>query len=187
MRAMRRLVVISAVLACALSAAGCGNKQETVTLGDTEGIYLDVDDLKYQVQISRYMNPSDVEDKSYLAGLPSSTAQPTGEETWFGVFIRVQNTTDKTIAPAKDFSIVDTQENVYKPVPIDTKINPFAYRPDPIGPESLIPQPNSVASEGTIQGSLLLFKLKTATLQNRPLEFRFKGESGTTGVIDLDV
>ena len=184
---MRRLLVISAALFCALLASGCGNKLETVSLGDTEGIYLDVDDLKYQIQISRYMNANDVEDRSFLLGLPQSTAEPTGEETWFGVFLRVQNTSDKPIAPASDFEIVDTQENVYRPIPIDTDINPFAYKPDPIAPKSLIPVPDSVASETTIQGAMLLFKIKTESLQNRPLEFRFKGGSGTTGVIDLDV
>jgi hypothetical protein len=184
---MRRLLVISAALLCALFAAGCGNKQETVTLGETEGIYLDIDDLKYQVQISRYMNPNDVEDRSYLLGLPSSTSQPGGDETWFGVFIRVQNTTDETIAPANDFMIVDTQENKYRPIPIDTNVNPFAYKPDPIPPKGLIPEPDSVASETTIQGSLLLFKVKTESLQNRPLEFRFRRGSGTEGVVDLDV
>ena len=184
---MRRLLVISAALFCALLASGCGNKLETVTLGDTEGIYLDVDDLKYQIQISRYMNANDVEDRSYLTGLPQSTAQPTGEETWFGVFLRVQNTTDKPIAPANDFEIVDTQENVYRPIPIDTDINPFAYKPDPIGPKGLLPEPDSVASETTIQGSMLLFKLKTESLQNRPLELHFTGSDGTEGVVNLDV
>jgi len=184
---MRRLIVISAALFCAFLASGCGNKLETVTLGDTEGIYLDLDDLKYQIQISRYMNANDVEDRSYLLGLPQSTAQPTGEETWFGVFLRVQNSTDKAIAPANDFEIVDTQENVYRPIPLDTEANPFAYKPDPIAPKSLVPQPDSVASQTSIQGKLLLFKIKTESLQNRPLEFRFKGGSGTTGVIDLDV
>ena len=184
---MRRLLVISAALLCALFAAGCGNKQETVTLGETEGIYIDIDDLKYQVQISRYMNPNDIEDRSYLAGLPASTSQPGGDETWFGVFIRVQNTTDETIAPANDFMIVDTQDKKYRPIPLDTNINPFAYKPEPIPPKGLIPVPDSVASEGTIQGSLLLFKVKTESLQNRPLEFRFKRGSGTEGVVDLDV
>ena len=183
---MRRLLVISAALACALLAAGCGNKQETVTLGETEGIYLDIDNLKYQIQISRYMNPNDVEDRAYLKGLTGSTE--TGEdETWFGVFIRVQNTTDETITPANDFVIEDTQEKIYRPVPIDTNVNPFAYKPDPIPPKGLIPEPDSVASESTIQGSLLLFKVKTESLQNRPLEFRFKRGSGTTGIVDLDV
>ena len=184
---MKRVLYISALL-CALLFAGCGNKEEGgVTVADTEGIYLDVDELKYQVQISRYMNPNDVEDRSYLIGLPASTAQPTGDETWFGVFIRVQNTTDETIAPANDFEIVDTQDKVYRPIPLDTNINPFAYKPDPIAPKGLIPEADSVASQTSIQGAMLLFKIKTDSLQNRPLEFRFKGHSGTTGVIDLDV
>ena len=184
---MRRLLVISAALLLALLTAGCGNKQETVTLGETEGIYLDIDDLKYQVQISRYLNPSDIEDQAYLEGLPGSTAQPAGDETWFGVFIRVQNPTDETIASANDFVIEDTQEKIYRPIPLDTNVNPFAYKPQPIPPKGLIPKPDSPASETTIQGSLLLFKVKTESFANRPLEFRFKRGSGTTGIVDLDV
>jgi hypothetical protein len=184
---MRRLLVISAALVCALIGAGCGNKQETVTLGETEGIYLDIDDLKYQIQISRYMNPNDVEDQAYLKGLSGGSTKTGADETWFGVFIRVQNPTDETIAPANDFVIEDTQQNLYRPVPIDANVNPFAYKAEPIPPKSLIPVPDSVASETTIQGSLLLFKIKTESLQNRPLEFRFRRGSGTTGVVDLDV
>ena len=62
------------------------------------------------------------------------------------------------------------------------------YRPRSVGtPKGLIPEADSVASEGTIQGSLLLFKVKTESLQNRPLEFRFKRGSGTEGVVNLDV
>ena len=186
---MRRVLLHLRRALCALLAAGCGNKEEGgVTVADTEGIYLDVDELKYQVQISRYMNPNDVEDRSYLIGpARRRRPQPAGDETWFGVFIRVQNTTDETIAPANDFEIVDTQDKVYRPIPLDTNINPFAYKPDPIAPKGLIPEADSVASEGTIQGSLLLFKVKTESLQNRPLEFRFKRGSGTEGVVDLDV
>ena len=169
---MRRLLVISAAVLCALFAAGCGNKEEVVTEAHTEGIYLDVDHLKYQVQISRYMNPNDVEDRSYLAGLPSSTSQPGGDETWFGVFIRVQNTTDETIAPANDFMIVDTQDKKYRPVPIDTNVNPFAFKPGIAVPgNTIFPLSSSAAGQGPIQGSLLLFKVPYANLQNRPLEF----------------
>jgi hypothetical protein len=182
-----RLIVLAAVL-CALFATGCGNKHEGgVTQADTEGIYLDVDELKYQIQISRYLNPSDVEDRSYLRGLPEGTAEPAGDETWFGVFIRVSNETDEEITPANDFEIVDTQENVYRPIPLDPEVNDFAYTPDPIGPKSLIPRPDSTASEGVIQGSLLLFKLKTSSLQNRPLEFKFRRGSGVQGTVDLDI
>ena len=184
---MRRLLVISAAIFCALVASGCGNKEEIVTSAHTEGIYLDIDHLKYQVQISRYMNPNDVEDKSYLIGLPQSTAQPGGDETWFGVFMRVQNTTDKPQTPANDFKIVDTQDNEYRPVPLDTKLNPFAYSAAAIKADSLLPVPDSAASENTIQGSLLLFKVKTESLQNRPLELHFTGSDGTEGVVNLDV
>jgi hypothetical protein len=185
---MRRLALLLSLLACGLVAAGCGNKQETVTQGDTEGIYIDVDDLKYQVQISRYLNASDIEDRDYLKGLPAGTEQPKGDETWFGVFLRVQNEEGEPIVPANDFEIVDTQENVYRPIPLDPAINVFAYDPKPIPAHGVLPDPESAAAKSAIQGSLLLFKVKTSSLQNRPLEFKLRrGGSGDTGTVDLDV
>jgi hypothetical protein len=184
---MRRLTLILA-LSCSLVAAGCGSHEEVRTLAETEGIYLDLGDhVKYQVQISRYMNPSDTEDRAYFTGLPEGTTQPKGDEVWFGVFIRAQNTTDETVIPANEFEIVDTQENVFRPVPLNPDENPYAYRPDPLGPKGVIPAPDSAAAESTIQGSLLLFKVTAESLQNRPLEFRFRRGSGTQGVVDLDV
>jgi hypothetical protein len=185
---MRRLALLISLLACGLLAAGCGNKMDVVTQGDTEGIYIDVDELKYQVQISRYINANDIEDRDYLKGLPVNLEQPKGDETWFGVFLRVQNETEEEIAPANDFEIVDTQENVYRPIPLDPAQNVFAYDPQPVPPHGIVPAPDSAAAHGVIQGSLLLFKVKTASLQNRPLEFRFRrGGSGDTGTVDLDV
>ena len=170
-------------------AAGCGNKHETITQGETEGIYLDVGELKYQVQISRYLNAADVEDEAYLKGLPLNTEQPAADETWFGVFVRVQNETrGDAPAGAHDFEIHDTQENVYRPIPLDTEVNVFAYKADPIPPKSLIPAPDSAAAEGVIQGSLLLFKVTNESLQNRPLEFVIKaGAGGGEATVDLDV
>ena len=185
---MGRPALLLSLLACALLGAGCGNKHETVTQGDTEGIYLDVNHLKYQVQISRYINASDIEDREYLDGLPPNTEQPAADESWFGVFLRVQNTTDEEIAPANDFEIVDTQENVYRPIPLDPAENPFAYRPEPVPPHSVLPPPDSAAAHGVIQGSLLLFKLKNEAFQFRPLELRLRrGNSPETAVVDLDV
>ena len=61
---------------------------------------------------------------------------PEGDETWFGVFMRVQNTTDETIVPANDFEIEDTLENVYRPIPLDPKANPFAYQPTRSSPRA---------------------------------------------------
>ena len=55
---------------CAAVFSGCGNKQEIVTVAETEGDYVDVAGLTYQVQLSRFLKPGDVEDKQYLMGLP---------------------------------------------------------------------------------------------------------------------
>src|SRR4051795_8715895 len=94
MRRLPRLLLLAFALVCALFVSACGNKQTIVTQGATEGLYIDVDQLKYQIQISRYLNASDVEDRSYLKGLPAGTPQPGPDETWFAVFIRVSNNTD---------------------------------------------------------------------------------------------
>ena len=48
---MRRLLVISSAVLLALLTAGCGSKIDARTAGETEGLYLDIDELKYQVQI----------------------------------------------------------------------------------------------------------------------------------------
>jgi hypothetical protein len=185
MRRAFRLIFVLAALA--IVAAGCGNKEEVTTSATTEGTYLDLNDLKYQIQISRYLNANDVEDQTYLKGLPVGTPQPNGDETWFGVFLRVENTTDHAIEPANDFEIVDTLGNTYRPIPLDPKINTFAYEPVPVERHNLIPKEDSIPSQGAIGGALLLFKIQTTSLQNRPLIFRFRRGSGTTATVNLDV
>ena len=106
---IRRLPVLL-VLLLALVVAGCGNKQEIRTQGETEGLYLDLGELLYQVQISRQLNPDDVEDSAYLRGLPEGTEPPSPEETWFAVFLRVQNATDVPRQPADQFRVVNSDE-----------------------------------------------------------------------------
>jgi len=186
---MPRLVVLTVVL-FALVAAGCGNDDaKTRTSGETEGLYTQVGGLTYQIQMSRYMNPSDVEDREYLKGLPGSTAQPSGDEIWFGVWVRVQNEGDKALPSADTWEIRDTQDNIFRPVPIDTNVNVFAFQPGiEVPPNTILPLVNSASGQGPIQGSLLLFKVKTDALQNRPLELLFSnGQQGQQGRYDLDV
>jgi hypothetical protein len=176
-------------LTVALGAAGCGNNGEIVKVAKTEGTYIDVGKLKYQVQISRILNPSDIEDRNYLTGLPTGTLPPKADEAWFGVWLRVENTNDeKTLPTASNFEIVDTQDNTFEPY--EQPDNVFAYQPvDRLGPAQILPNSEAPAGSGPIQGSLILFKLTTQTLQNRPLEFRIKSPSDPTdvGVVDLDV
>jgi hypothetical protein len=180
-------IVLSTALVTAV-AAGCGS-ESTATVADTEGLYLDINGLKYQIEMSRYMNPADVEDSEYLIGLPKGTAEPTADETWFGVWVRVENTSsDETLPSASRWEIHDTQENVYRPIPIDAEINPFVYKAGDVPPKTVIPLPSSAAGQGPIQGSLLLFKLKVDSLQNRPLELKFSNGGGSQeGTYDLDV
>jgi hypothetical protein len=182
----RPVRVLAVLVALALAAAGCGGPTSIKTTAETEGIYLDLGGLKYQVQISRYMNPSDIEDQAYLTGLPKGV-ETTGKETWFGVFMRVQNETDRPLRAATRYEIIDTQENVYRPVPLDPKANAFAYQGGEVGPQSILPSPDSAAGSGVIQGALVLFKVRTDSLQNRPLELRISGPQGGTATVALDV
>jgi hypothetical protein len=184
-RPIRRLTL--AILAAAvLAIAGCGGEtgQQTTT-AETEGIYLDLGGMKYQIQMSRYLNDSDVEDRSYLAGLPTGV-KPTGNEVWFGIWMRVENETAKPLPVATQYEIHDTQGAVYRPVPIDAASNPFAYQAGEVGPKSILPLPDSAAGATPIQGSLVLFKVKVDSLQNRPLELRItQGRSTDTANIDV--
>ena len=180
-----RLIALLA-LAAALVLAGCANRLETRTQGETEGLYIDVGELRYQVQLSRIINPHNPNDATFLRGLPEGTVQPTGEEAWFGVWLRVQNTTsEKTLPVAAEYQIVDTQENE----PVELEENVFAFAPQDLGPNSILPDPQSPAGQGVIQGSLLLFKLTTEALQNRPLEFKIISPENPDeiGIVDLDV
>jgi hypothetical protein len=187
-RRLARFALAAALAAGATTVAGCGNTEDVVTEAKTEGIYLDLAGLKYQVQTSRYINASDVEDRTYLQGLPTGTSQPSGDETWFGVWMRVSNETSEAHPMADNYEIHDTENNVYRPVPLDANVNSFAYEATDLAPRTIIPLASSIPASGPIGGALLLFKVKTSSLQNRPLELRFNmGGSGQTDVVDLDV
>jgi hypothetical protein len=183
---MRRLVVLAVAL---VAFAGCGDSESVQTTAETEGLYLDINGLKYQVEMSRYMNANDVEDSEYLIGLPEGTEQPGADETWFGVWVRVENDSDEVRPAADTWEIEDTQGNVFEPIEIDTDINPFAFEKGVDVPAmTVLPLSSSAAGQGPIQGSLLLFKITNDSLQNRPLELRFSNGGGSTvGTYDLDV
>jgi hypothetical protein len=183
---VRRLSVALLVLAAAVGLAACGNKPQIRTTGETEGAYLNVGPLVYQVQLSRQLNPKDTEDQTYLQGLGPAQSLLTSQQTWFGVFIRVANETDESHLASADFSITDTQDDVYRPVP-QASTNPFTFQPRMLPGGQIIPDPNSVAGEGVIQGSLVLFKLPLQALDNRPLELEVRDSLNNTGRVKLDV
>jgi hypothetical protein len=163
---MRRPLVLIAVLLAGLALNACGKADEPASEGETEAVYLDLNGLQYQVQISRQLNPYDVEDSYYVRG---TTEPPPGrDDTWFGVFMRVYNPTDTRRESTSDFEIHDTQGNVYKPVPLDDT-NVFRYQATSLGHSQMLPTPGSVAFNHPIRGSLLLFRVKLESFENRPL------------------
>lgn len=189
----RRLAVLLTAVAATAGLSACGNKHDVVHEAETEGIYVDVGELKYQVQISRQLNPTNVEDKGYLTGIGPFDRTLGADNVWFAVFIRVENSNQDQVArSATKFELHDTQENVYDPIRLGRE-NVFAYRASTVPKAAayksgLNPSPDSAASEGPTQGALLLFKVPRQTLDNRPLELIISPPSGgEEGTITLDV
>ena len=172
--------------------AACGKHHDEdarVQRIENEGFYLSLNELKYQVQISRQLNPNDVQDKSLLRGVPAGQQALKADEVWFGVFLQVENEGSDPLQPSSEIEIRDTQDEVFKPLGLD-ETNLFAYRStDPIPPGEILPLEDTPAYDTPIRGALLLFKLSVTALDNRPLELEI--ESSTvprrTGIIDLDV
>lgn len=185
---LRRVTLLLAVALLAIPLAACGHKEKIVTRGDTEGTYLSVGNLSYQVQISRELNPADPEDRGYLIDVPNSTLGP--DEAWFGVFMGAWNYSDHPGQAASSFEIRDTQGNVYVPVPIGPS-NVFAWRPQSIpAGESLPLADTAAANNPSVNGGLVLFKIKMESFANRPLELSIHGPAGAEppeAHVDLDV
>jgi hypothetical protein len=183
-----RRSLIALVAAAGLLAAGCGDKQATETFAADEGTIVDVGPLAYQVQISRYLNPGDTEDKAYLSGLPAGAPLDQQGQLWFGLFVRIKNYSEQTQtpAPASGYTIDDTEGHKFHPVALDRGRNWYAYTPQKILPAAWQPNPQTTAGMNPIAGELLLYKLPVADVQNRPLELHIDN-AGKSAIVSLDL
>jgi hypothetical protein len=163
-------LLLAVAAALAVGVAGCGDTTAK-RVGDSEAIYLDLNHLKYQVQVSREMNVHDPEDINYLIGLAPAERALAPNQAWFGVWLAVYNRTKQTHLSAASFTVTDTQGNVYRPVALG-EVNQFAYRQRNVERDDQIPRMGSVAYYAPTGGSLLLFKLNFASFDNRPLTLR---------------
>ncbi|HVE68860.1 MAG TPA: hypothetical protein VNB64_09800 [Solirubrobacteraceae bacterium] len=181
-----RPVLVAAVLLAGLGVAGCGQENPR-THAKTEGPYLDVGPLQYQVQISRLLNPADQEDRAYFVGVERPD-ELRGEEAWFSVWVRVWNRTEGTHTASDHFEIEDTTGKRYEPVEVGAG-NVFAYRPAAIPSGGTLPAADSAAEQSPIGGSMLLFRVTNESLANRPLILHIESPRGEPheAEIDLDV
>lgn len=184
----RTTAVAIAIASLGLSACGDGaNRQKEVSEpAESEALYRTLNGLKYQVQLSRQLNPRDSEDADYFRNLtPQAAFLPKGS-VWFGVFLRVENEGKTAVPSAREFDIEDTQGNVFEPVESG---NTFAYEPESVPAEGFIPDQERLQAYAGTQGSLLLFKIPLASLDNRPLELAIKSPNDTRNAarFDLDV
>ncbi len=189
-RSRRPCAVLAALLVCG-GLSACGKHQSTgpVRIAETEGIYLDINELKYQVQVSRQLNPKDLQDQPYLQGIPEEEQELKADEVWFGVGLRVQNETSEPLRPSEEIEIEDTVGKIYHPIELGPE-NVYAYRDeDEIPPREVYPLADSAGFDTPARAAMLLFKLTLESLNNRPLELKIEGRMTPqqTGIVDLDV
>jgi hypothetical protein len=171
-------VALVATLSVAMSACSSTDHRQNVA----EGTPIFLGNLEYGVQVSRFLNPSDAEDQAYLAGAP-----PLPRDAYYlGIFLQVNNhgSTHETL-PTR-YEVTDTEHHVYTPVPID---NDFAMPlSGTIGAGARIPDPETIAANGPIEGSMVLFLLRNPSVEARPLTLKIPAAGNRApGRIELDL
>jgi hypothetical protein len=191
---LRKLTLLALVLLAASALAACGDSHSRVSTGTYAGEsganapYLDVGPLVYEVQLSRQLNPYTTEDAAYLQGLSPAQQKLAPGQEWFAVFLQVYNNSPSPLPAATDLTITDTQGNRYTPI-VPSAANQFAYRAGSVPGDGRLPVADSIASQGTTQGALLLYKIQIVSLDNRPLKLTIVDpeNSTETASAELDV
>jgi hypothetical protein len=179
-RRKRALVVALSFAAVLLLGAGCGEEHETEVV---EGEPLELGDVEYNVQITRFLNPDDREDREYLEG---QDVPPPEGQSYLAVFIEVNNDGDETATlPGEgDLKVVDTTGAEYEPLP-DSNIFALELGSE-LGSGEELPEDDTAAAAGPTQGSIILFLVPASIGANRPLELEVTAD-GEEGKIELDI
>lgn len=182
MRTLRhRVIGVAAALGVAVALGACGSTHTTSNASaDNNGVYVTLNGIEYQLQISRELNQFSNEDHGYLTGLAASPPSP--QQLWYGVFLWAINDTKQIHPTAATFDIRDTQGHVYYPVPLNPAVNGYAWTAQQLKPLNTEPAPNTTASFGPTQGGLILFKLNNSVYANRPLTLDIHSGSGTATI-----
>lgn len=186
----RTRAIVLSFASAALLAAGlgaCGEEDPAGVAGTSivheeavEGEPLELGELTYNVQITRFLNPDDPEDEEYLVGLPEA---PPGS-SYLGVFMVISNESEEPLDSADEFVVKDTLGEEFEQLEIES---PYALEVGAVVPaEGEIPIPNTTAATGPNQGSLLVFEVADDVSENRPLELEVEGADASGGIV-LDI
>lgn len=176
----QRVALALAFVLALVGVAGCGNSPGKE--GD-EGVPIQLGELEINVQLTRFLNPTDHEDKNYLAGQTIPT--PAGK-AYLGVFLTMKNHSDQAtrLPSTAQMTVVDTTGVGYEAIPSHT---PFAA---PLGTtlagHGVIPVPDSPGESGPTQGAIVLFLVDEGISENRPLKLEIEHD-GETGDVTLDI
>jgi hypothetical protein len=179
-RARGAALALASALVLAALAAGCGSSADELDVAEGEPIVLN--DLSYNVAITRFLNPSDPEDKAYLAGQP----EPPAGKLYLAVFMRVHNQAEDARRIPTDFKVTDTAGDEYDPVRSDSL---FAL---PLGANMAAnatePEAESTAANGVIEASMVLFLVNEDVTESRPLTLDIPSTTGDeAGEVELDI
>lgn len=175
-----RYALAVALAAGLVAAAGCGG--ETAHDDIAEGETFELGELRYNILYFRNLNPEDREDAEYLEGQPPP---PLGQ-SYFAAFLLIDNLSDEefTLPDQNAFEVSDTTGAVYEPIESDG-LYEFPYG-STIEGDGQVPDPDSTAAYGPIQGSMILFLMAEAVSESRPLEMSIKTREGDA-LVQLDL
>jgi hypothetical protein len=171
--------VLVLVLVAGALVAGCGEDEEDLEV--MEGEPVELGELLYNVQITRFLNPGDPEDEAYLRGQPGVPP----DEEYLAVFMAVENEGDEPEQLADEMTIADTRDNTYEPLDSDSEYALELGVTIPPGDE--VPAPDTPAASGPIQGGMALFRVDRDVTENRPIDLRIPSESGEEAEVQLDI
>jgi hypothetical protein len=164
------------VLAVGVSACGSGDPRQV-----DEGEVVKVGGLKYSVVFSRYLNPNDNEDAAYLKGLEPAK----NEKNYFGVFLQVKNPTHETLGLVDELTITDADGQKFDAIENESE---FAF---PFGGQltenEWVPELDTTAQQGPVQGSVVIFEMPEEVSANRPLLLHIPGPPKESGTVELDL
>jgi hypothetical protein len=171
-------LAVFAFAATALTLSACGWSSDSKSVAEGEPVKLG--DLQYNVVFSRLLNPHDAEDAAYLVGQPA----PPRNGSYFGVFLQVQNDGKRPQGLPRTMTITDAGRQLYTAIPSTSLYAlPLGGKVDA---EDQQPVLDSTPQQGSIEGSLVLFKLPDETSDNRPLTLHIPGPDGPAEVkLDL--